>query len=145
MAFLSETVTSTIIAGKNYQDSDVSQILGEQALMDEYTYQAGIGNGLEIDTQIEIIDNSHPITQGFAQGVLQILIEHHHLGRLDNPPAGVRVLATAPGNPDRARLWVVEKGTSVNGVVTPGLRIGTFFHVGTEVNPSPSFLVGSGD
>jgi streptogramin lyase len=126
MVFLSETVTSTIIAVKNYQDSDVPQILGEQALMDEYTYQAGIGNGLEIDTQIEIIDNNHPITQGFSQGVLQVLSENHHLGRLDNPPAGVRILATEPGNPNRARLWVVEKGASVNGVVTPGLRIGTF-------------------
>ena len=126
MTYISETVTSTNIIGKNYQNSSTPLILGEQRLMDDYTYNPNSLPEWELDNRVEIVDAGHPITKGFLTGVVQISSDLHYLGHYDNPPAGVRILATEPGNPTRARLWVVEKGTEANGVVTPGLRIGTF-------------------
>lgn len=126
MVYISETVTSGTVRDKNYHNSDTPIVLGEQMLMDDYTFQPEIGLGLVQDDRIEIVDNTHPITQGFSKGILHVLEGTQYLGYFDNPPAGVRILASAPGNPARARLWVIEKGTQVNGVTVNGLRIGTF-------------------
>lgn len=126
MAYISETVTSANIRDKNYQAGDTPVILGEQMLMDDFTFQLEIGLSLYQDNQIEIVDNNHPITRGFNKGILPVVNGSQYLGYFDNPPAGVRILAIAPGNPSRARLWVIEKGKQVNGVTVNGLRIGTF-------------------
>lgn len=126
MAYVSETVTSSNVRVKDYQSGDTPVILGEQMLMDDYTFQPEIGFSTEQDNCIEIVDNIHPITRRFDKGILPVVNGVQYLGYFDNPPAGVRILATAPGNPARVRLWVIEKGTTVNGTMINGVRIGNF-------------------
>ncbi|MBI1387034.1 MAG: hypothetical protein GC154_01125 [bacterium] len=126
-AIISETVGSGNIAGMNYHvNSPVPQLSFEQAVGDDYLFQTGIGNGTSDGDSIEIVDNTHPITQGFDKGVLKVSTSVFGMGYMDNPPDGVRVLATDPGNPSRARLWVIEKGATVNGNVVPGIRVMSF-------------------
>ncbi len=126
LVFSSETVQSSNIANQGYHTmSEVPMITGEQALHDEYSF-GGDGEGTTSGTALEIVDNEHPITQGFPLGELQILDTPQDLARMTVIPDGVRVLATVAGNPDQAALWIVEKGVSVNGTVAPGIRIGTW-------------------
>ena len=126
LTYISETITSANITAKNYMNSNTPVIIGEQMLMDDFANNPGPGPSWMLDNLLEIVDNKHPITKGFLTGVVQLSPEFLYLGHYNNPPAGVRILAIEPGNPTRARLWVVEKGAEANGVVTPGLRIGTF-------------------
>ena len=131
MAFVSGTVGSGNVAGMNYHvNSPVPMVTLETWLNDDFAFQADVGRGDQDGTEIEIIDNTHPITQGFPLGPLKVWEEVMGMGHLENPPAGVRVLATVLGNPNRARLWVLEKNATANNVTTPGLRVGTW--MGTE-------------
>ncbi len=132
MVFSSETVQSGNVANQGYhRDFEVPQITGEQALLDDYSY-GGSGNGTTSGTTLDIIDNEHPITQGFPLGELQILDTPQDLARLNSPPDGVRVLATVAGNPGQAALWVIEEGDFVNGTESLGIRIGTWLQ-GREI------------
>ncbi len=127
MTYVCESIGSSNFANQMYHETtEVPIVIGEILIGDDVLYQSGEGTGGEDGTSLEIVDNQHPITQGFPLGVLQVWPESLQMGYLDNPPTGVHVLATEPGNPDRALLWVVEEGTTVNGQLVPGIRIGTW-------------------
>ncbi len=124
---VAESVSSGNVGNMNYHvDSEIPIFTPEAYLYDDFLNQPGEGFGTADDTEIEIVDNSHPITEGFDLGVITAFEEEMWMGHMDDPPAGVKVLATAPGAPNRARLWVVEAGETVNGQTVPGLRIGAF-------------------
>lgn len=128
--FVSESVGSGNIAGMDYQLNSPEPIFSWEALMgDEYAFQPGVGSGAVDGTDIEIVNNTHPITQGFNLGVIQVYSIPLQLGYLDNPPAGITVLATEPGNPNRAFLWTIEQNATVNGTTSPGLRVMTFLQL----------------
>ncbi len=127
MMYASETIGSGNVASMNYHvGSEVPIVTSEAYLFDDFTNQPGENFGTQDDNEIEIVDNEHPITEGLPLGVMQVWEDEMWMGYLENPPAGVRVLATEPSNPNHARLWVIEPGETVNGQPVPGMRIGTF-------------------
>ncbi len=139
LAYVSESVGSGNVAAMNYHaNSPVPIVSGEQALGDDIAFQSGVGNGDTSGTAIAIVDNTHTITQGFALGTLDIYLLELPIGYLENPPAGIKVLATAVDNPNRAVLWVIEKGSTVNGTVSPGLRIATWIQLDGYANLTPA-------
>lgn len=126
MMFASESVSSGNVGGLLYQDyEEATMITGEQALHDDFSYNSN-PTGTNGGNTIEIVDNEHPITEGFDLGPLQISNGSHDLGGLNDPPAWVRVLAVNPDQPERAVLWIIEKGADVEGWLSPGVRIGTW-------------------
>ncbi len=126
LTYVSATVYPQYLIDMNYQTSESPIVNGEGLLHDDFTFQPDIGSGSSRGSEIEIINNTHPITQGLPLGVLPITSRSLSTGYLDNPPSGVTVLATEPGNPNRALLWVQEKGATVNNITSPGLRIGAW-------------------
>ncbi|MBN2330051.1 MAG: hypothetical protein JXR73_23120 [Candidatus Omnitrophica bacterium] len=127
MAFISGSVGSGNMVDMNYHVNDEEPIIfNESYIADDYAFQPGTNGGSE-GVEIEIVDNEHPITQGFDLGLLQVFNNSHGLGGLNDPPEGVRVLAIEPGNPDLAVLYIFEKGASANGSSTPGDRISIFY------------------
>ncbi len=124
LAYVSETTTSGDTADEGYHlNSPTPMVTGEQALQDDYAFQPGVGNANPTGSSIEIINNTHPITQGLPMGEVQIYSEEFEISQLEEIPDGVTVLATEPGNPDAARLWLVEEGATVNGTTSPGIRM----------------------
>ncbi|MGC9326643.1 MAG: hypothetical protein ACP5I1_03335, partial [Candidatus Hinthialibacter sp.] len=115
MAFVSGSVGSGNIVNMNYHVNDEEPIVfNESYIADDYVFQPGT-NGGSNGVEIEIVDNEHPITQGFELGLLQVFNNEHGLGGVNNPPEGLRVLAIEPGNPDLAVLYIFEKGATANG------------------------------
>ncbi|MBZ0258694.1 hypothetical protein K8I31_21695, partial [bacterium] len=131
MAIVSGSVGSGNIGGQNYHlNAPESLITYESFLYDDYTFSSVFDNTQE--TNLEIIDNQHPITQGLDLGLLNVHREIGGLAWAENPPEGVRVLATPPGEPNHASVWVIEPGTNVAGNVVPGIRLGLW--TGTFAN-----------
>ncbi|RJP32919.1 MAG: hypothetical protein C4527_05265 [Candidatus Omnitrophota bacterium] len=128
--YVSESVGSGNFANRLYHETTEKPIvIGEILAADDILYQPNVGTGGADGIALDIVDNQHPITQGFPLGVVQVWPNSLQMGYLDNPPAGVHVLATEPGNPNRALLWVVEKGATVNGQLVPGMRIGAWIQL----------------
>lgn len=126
MAFFSESVLSGNIAELLYHELDATpMICGEQALHDDFSFK-GSGNGNRPDSVMEIVDNEHPITQGFDLGLVEITNGEHDMARLEDPPEWVRVLAVDPETPNHARLWVIEKDTETAIGPSPDIRIGSW-------------------
>jgi len=131
-AFISGSIGSGNVGGMEYHYNSPVPIFNlEGALDDDYAFQSGVGLGGTDDDEIEIVDNTHPITQGFSEGIVQICDDELYIGGLVNPPDGVRVLATAAADPGLAALWVLEPGESANGVTTPGLRVDSWISTST--------------
>lgn len=126
MAVISGTVGSSNVGNMNYHVNDVVPIVSyENWLHDDYAFQPDT----QIDatgTEIEIVDNTHPITQGLDLGPLQVFQSSHGMGGMSDPPQGIHLLAIAVGDPSIALLWVFDRGATANGQTTPGLRIGLF-------------------
>jgi hypothetical protein len=127
LAHISGSVGSGALANMNYHFNDEETILStESYLFDDFAFQPDVGRGGTTGTEIEIVDNTHPITEGFDLGLVQVYKEEGGMGHLASVPDGLRVLATVPGNPDIALLWVVEKGATINGTTSPGIRTNFF-------------------
>jgi len=134
MTFISGSVGSTNMVDMNYHINDETPIVfNESYIADDYVFQPGTNGGAS-GTEIEIVDNDHPIMDGFELGLLQVFNETSGMGGIDNPPEGLRVLAIEPGNPDVALLYIFEKGASANGSSTPGDRISIFYGGGSLID-----------
>ncbi len=126
-ALISGSVGSGNIVSQNYHfDSPVPIITYEGYVFDDYAFQPDVGRGSSGGTELEIVDNTHPITEGLDLGVHEVYSTGSGFQHLTSVPDGLRVLATIPGEPDTAVLWVVEEGAEVNGTVSPGIRIAFF-------------------
>ncbi len=134
-AFVSGSIGSSNVGDMEYHlNSPVPIFNLEGALDDDYAFQPGEGLGSADDDEIEIVDNTHPITQGFPQGAVQVYDSETYIGGLENPPDGLRVLVTTPANPNLAALWGLEPGESANGVTTPGLRVDSWMSTSSLMN-----------
>ena len=119
---ISATLNSGTVRGK-YADLELPVLNWEQALMraqpGEFNMSSGGGTpgGL---TEIDIIDNTHFITEGFDLGVLEVSdAETFSVGRGD-VGAGVQILANLPDVPNDHAIMVAEKGAQLLGNGSPG-------------------------
>ncbi len=122
MAIVSGSVGSGNIGGQNYHINDPQSLITyESFLYDDFSFSPVFD--FTTSTDLEIIDNEHPITQGLDLGLLTVFKEEGGIA-WSNPPDGVRILATPPGEPNNAAVWVIEAGASVDGNTVPGIRLG---------------------
>ncbi|MDP8243029.1 MAG: hypothetical protein P9L94_03030 [Candidatus Hinthialibacter antarcticus] len=132
MAIVSGSVGSGNIGGMNYHvNAPEPLITYESFLYDDFSFSPVFD--FTTSTDLEIIDNGHPITEGLDLGLLTVFREEGGIA-WSNPPEGVRILATPPGEPNNAAVWVIEAGSTVDGNTIPGIRLGLWS--GTFTNMS---------
>ncbi len=123
---VSGSVGSGNIGGLNIHVNDPRPFITyESFLFDEFAFAPSGDPPTQGDvTNLEIVNNTHPVTEGLDLGELQVHVNPEGVAFLANPPEGVTVLATLPENPEAAVFWVIDAGTTVNGNNVPGLRFG---------------------
>lgn len=122
---VSGSVGSGNIGGLNIHVNDPRPFITyESFLFDEFAFAPSGDPPTAADiTTLELVNTMHPITEGLSAGNLQVHAQPEGVAYLANPPEGVTVLLTLPGNPDAAVVWVIDANTTVNGNNIPGIRI----------------------
>ena len=92
------------------------------------TFQAIDDQALGAFTTLDIVNPDHPMAAGLS-GTVQVYEDPYgyNFGLIEQMGPGVDVIATIPGAPDYATLFVYEKGSELaEGTITAGMRIGMF-------------------
>lgn len=128
--YISESVTSGNI-GPVYNEVELPFIMSEGGLIDEM--RMGVGLNAENVSTINIVNNSHYITQGFALGELEVLTGPGIMSGATDVEGDVQVLATLADGSGWPRVFVYEKGAQMQGQKAPARRAFVFNH--QEINP----------
>ncbi|MBD3265147.1 hypothetical protein GF373_00625 [bacterium] len=127
LAWVSGSVGSGNVASMNYHlNEEVPIVFSEGYLADDYAFQPGEGRITVTGMDIDIIDNTHPITEEFDEGLVQVYQEPGGISGLEGPPDGATVLGVDPNDSNIALLWVVEEGATMNGTTSPEIRVQMF-------------------
>jgi hypothetical protein len=92
------------------------------------TFQALDDQVLGAFTELEIADPSHPLAAGLS-GTVAVYDDPYGFsyGFIPNMGPGVNVIATIPGAPEYAALFVYEQGAELaEGTTAAGMRIGMY-------------------
>lgn len=92
---------------------------------------SGLGRSKNSLSEIDIIDNSHPITAGFSIGDIAVYSNSGKLQRAFTPGTGAEILGQIPvSDPDQAGtavLFTYETGSSMQGgFIAPDRRVSFF-------------------
>lgn len=121
---LSSTITSGNIAG-DFRGEDIPVVFWENALLQSDREPLASDHGVQGGVQaINIVDNSHPITEGLDLGDLTVFGSpaNMSLGRGTIAP-GADVLATRSGAPGDAAIIAAEAGAVLlGGHIAPARR-----------------------
>jgi hypothetical protein len=128
--YISESVTSGNI-GPVYNDVELPFIMSEGGLIDEM--RMGNGQNAEGVSTINIVDNSHFITQGLDLGELEVLTAPGTMSGATDLEGDPQVLATLADGSGWPRVFVYEKGAQMQGQKAPARRVFVFNH--QEINP----------
>lgn len=120
---ISATLNSGTVRGK-YADLELPVLNWEQALMRAQPGEFNLSNGGATpggQLEIDIVDNTHFITEGLDLGILETTFvpETYSIGRGD-VGEGVRVLANLVDVPNDHAIMVAEKGAELLGTGAPG-------------------------
>ncbi|MCA9166821.1 MAG: hypothetical protein KDB23_04110 [Planctomycetales bacterium] len=99
------------------------------------TFQAQEDGVLGAFTDMSIVAPNHPLAAGLS-GDVSVYTDPYgfNFGFIPTMGKGVDVIATVPGQPEYATLFVYEKGSElVGGSTSPGMRIGMY--LGQNVAP----------
>ena len=126
----SSTLLSANVAGE-FRNESVPFIYWESAL--SMSDREALADGPDIDggqTQINVIDNAHPVMAGLPSGVVTVTNSGANYSRSTGPIAsGARVLATNVNDPDRRMVIVAEPGAELlDGGVAVGQRAFLFLY-----------------
>lgn len=127
LVIVSSTITSANIAGE-FRSQAVPMIFWENALL-RPGRESLTDNGTVVSaTSINIINNVHPITQGFAAGTRQVFSSSANMSvATGNAGPGTLTLARRAGSLDGA-IVIAEAGATVaDSYVTPARRVFLFF------------------
>jgi hypothetical protein len=134
----SSLASGTVIAaagGAKFQRSPVPVIDWESALEDDFKFQAAGGTTTNDQTQINIVDASHPLAAGFPAGLLTVTTSPQIFSQ--GTPVGAHVVGTVTTDPTLALIYAYEKGDKgVDGFVMPARRVFFFYqdNTATAVN-----------
>jgi len=74
-------------------------------------------------TNMVIVDNTHPITQGFS-GTVTVSINSKHLGDMEGWANDVTLLGHYEGSPEKAKLLVIDANQILtDGTTSPDKRV----------------------
>jgi len=126
----SSTLLSANVAGE-FRNESVPFIYWESAL--SLSDRESLAEGPDIDggqTQINVIDNSHPVMARISAGVITVTNSGANFSRSTGPVApGVKVLATNIGDPNRRMVIVAESGDELlDGGFAAGKRAFLFLY-----------------
>ena len=127
LVIVSSSITSANVGGE-FRAQAVPLIFWENALL-RAGRESLTDNGVVVQaTEINITDNTHPITQVFPTGARQVFTSSVNMSvGLGNTGPGTRTLALRNGSTDRA-IIVAEAGATVaDNYVTPARRAFLFF------------------
>jgi len=133
---VSSTLGSNTVRGK-FNTHPIGILNWEEALMRNSPGDFSLTTSSDKtsgQTQINIIDNTHPITAGFTLGNVTVtssgqIYSHDTNGALG---AGVSRLANLTSNPLNAAIYVIEEGgTLANGLAAAGRRVMFFLENST--------------
>lgn len=127
LVIVSSTITSANIAGE-FRNQPVPMIFWENALL-RPGRESLTDNGTVISaTSINIINNLHPITQGFAAGTRQVFSSSTNMSvATGNAGPGTLTLARRAGSLDGAIVVADAGATVADGYITPARRVFMFF------------------
>jgi hypothetical protein len=114
--------------GSKYRDVPVPVISLEYSLFDSLGMTGATENtnlGVVAGTQIEILEDTHPLAAGLAGGAVAVASASANLSWGDPAPAAVRV-ASLVGRPDRATVFAYLKADQMVTGVAPARRLGLF-------------------
>jgi glucose/arabinose dehydrogenase len=108
----------------------------ENSLYDDFGMTgtaAGSFGALGSQTQLNVINTSHPIGAGLTTG-LQPITTAARAFTWGVPGAGATVIARVNGSTTRAAVFAYDKGAAMPGLTAPGRRVGFFLgDTGAEV------------
>ncbi len=117
---VSSTVNSGDV-GEKFRNSAVPVLVWEQALQDNFlmTLDSGADHGtLAGQTDLEIINTTHPLAGGLSAGVKTVTTEAQDYS-WGVPNANATIIASVAGVPDQAVLYGYEKGAMLADDATP--------------------------
>jgi hypothetical protein len=129
----SSLASSTLIAaagGAKFLKSPVPVIVWESALEDDFSFQAAGGATTTNQTQINIVNTSHPLAAGFPAGLLTVTTSPQTFSL--GTPVGAHIVATVAADPTLALLYYYDKGErGLANFVMPARRVFFFFQDNT--------------
>jgi hypothetical protein len=128
LVIISDSVTSTNVNTK-FRDVMIPVINWEPSLFDDMMMTgATLGThygDLANQTQLNLVDASHPLAAGLAAG-LRTTSASPQLYFWAVPSANASVVATLNGYPTRAAVFGYEEGADMVGMKAPARRVGFF-------------------
>ncbi len=129
MIFLSATVTSGNI-GEKFTNVAVPLVNCEPALIDDLKLTSGeisdFGS-ITNQTQLNIINPSHPLAGGLSSGTQTVLNSTDRLV-YGVPSSSAAAVATVPGNNLQMVIFGYEAGSAMAGISAPARRVGFFLY-----------------
>lgn len=129
--------------GTKFTAAPVPILHWEWALLDELGLEADNVNGLNFagQTDIQIVDASHPLAAGLSAGVKTVLTTGGDMGYPNNLVSSAKIIAMSVAQADDGNkkpvLYAVEKGAALNGASiasAPARRVGFFLANDTFIN-----------
>ncbi|MCX6129309.1 MAG: choice-of-anchor D domain-containing protein, partial [Proteobacteria bacterium] len=113
-----------------YRDVRLPVIIWERGLYDDMKMvsSSSATGSTSNSTNIQIVNNSNSITQGFALGSSSVLLSATKMSYVTNADSNLIKLATMDGNTSRPILWGYEANDWMPGsMIAPARRLATFF------------------
>jgi len=129
LVIISSTVSAQAIGGK-HADIGVPLLTWENDLLDDLRFTGrhkGVDFG-EVDGEhyIWIVNAPHPLAAGLPPGINSVYRKDQPMG-WGRPGLGASIIATMPGQPDRAILFGYEKGATMDyDFIAPARRVMLF-------------------
>ncbi len=140
LVMVSSTIASANVGGE-FRTADVPVIFWENALL-QSTREGLVSGGTTVagQTQIAIIDNTHPIMQGLALGSATVYSSAQTLSLGTGTVApGATVLATRVGDAAQPAVMVAESGAALlDGYTAPQRRVFLFFEDAGFLSATPA-------
>src|SRR2546430_4575278 len=129
LVIVSSSLASADVGAK-FLKSPVPVITWESDLEDDFSFQAAGGGTTTNQTQIRIVNASHPLAAGFPAGLLTVTTSPQTFSQ--GTPVGAHVVATVAADPTLALLHYFDKGErGLNGFDMPARRVFFFFQDNT--------------
>ncbi len=118
---VSESI-SPFLVGTKFRDVNLPVMMMAAQLYDEM--KMGTSPGIDTDeTQVKILDPTHPIAAGNSAGNTTIYSSKADLGYAI-PGSGAQIIASLASNNTRATAFVYNAGSQMVGVTAPARRVG---------------------
>lgn len=126
MVLISSTVSSQRFAGK-YADVKVPILMWENDIQDDMRYTGkykGVDFGeVEKEHYLWMVNAPHPLSGGIPAGIAVAYHKDQPMG-WGKPGLGAAIIATMPGQPDKAVIYGYEKGATMDyDFIAPARRV----------------------